>query len=745
MRSGLQGIRCGSLVTLAWAVFVGCSSQLFAASVATAGGVVSIPRKADLQPVRTEARELLASPLAQAVPAASAPEPTAQRPPDDAEDLDEVTVTGERRRRYLVPDTSTATKIDTPIRDLPLSIQVVPQQVLEDRKVRNVTEAVETVSGVVDGGDLFGAPSGARIIRGFEQSGNFRNGYRDVGYYALTGVGTIEQVEVLKGPASVLFGAVEPGGLINVVTKRPLSEPYYNVAIQAGNLGYYQPSIDLSGPLNSDKTLLYRVNANYQGLDGFQNFVTTNLTTISPTVTWKLGDKTVLNLHYEYIRFFANPPESYAVLLSDGRMTPRNLYLSYPSLAFNDIVTQKYGYSLSHQFNDDWQIRNSFSVAASNTKEAQVYGTSLVSDRFVDIDAYDLKYAQDNYFGQIDLIGKFKTGSISHQLLLGFDFNRFVDVYNGYFNTDLPALDILNPNYNIPKPDYVPFFDFYQPIQSYGVYLQDQVTFLDNLKLLVGGRLDWVSQKFATGTPDAPIQNDSAFSPRIGLVYQPSESVSLYTSYSQSFNPTQGFNPDGAAFKPTKGAQYEAGIKVDFLDRRLSTTLAAYQIIKENVRTVDPNNPLFSIQVGEQRSQGIELDFAGQVLPGWKIIGSYAYTDGEVTGDNLIPAGNKLRNVPEHQASLWTTYEIPQGNLKGLGFGLGLFYVGSRAGDLPNTFTLPDYLRTDAKLYYRNSGLNAAINIRNLFDMDYVRSSFNNIFLQRGAPLTITCSIGWEL
>ncbi|MEO1341101.1 MAG: TonB-dependent receptor, partial [Cyanobacteria bacterium J06635_13] len=201
----------------------------------------------------------------------------------------------------------------------------------------------------------------------------------------------------------------------------------------------------------------------------------------------------------------------------------------------------------------------------------------------------------------------------------------------------------------------------------------------------------------------------------------------------------------GEAFEPTRGTQYEVGVRMDWLDGRLSTNLAAYHLTKTNVTTADPDNPDFEIQVGEQRSQGVELDVTGEILPGWNLVASYAYTDAEITEDNTFDVGNQLVGAPEHQASLWTTYEIQTGDLSGLGFGLGLFYIGERAGDLDNTFTVPDYLRTDAAIYYRRDQFNAAINIRNLFDIDYFRSSDGGrIFLQRGEPFTITGSIGWE-
>ena len=316
-----------------------------------------------------------------------------------------------------------------------------------------------------------------------------------------------------------------------------------------------------------------------------------------------------------------------------------------------------------------------------------------------------------------------------------------------FSSTDsLPVLDILDPNYDVPRPeDFVPIFRDDNFSTRYGIYLQDQIDLLDNLNFLIGGRVDWISQR--TEVPEEPTQSqdDSAFSPRVGLVYQPSDAVSLYTSYSQSFNPTFGSNPDGRAFEPSRGTQYEVGIKTDIIENILSATLSAYQIIKTNFTTPDPNDPDFSIQIGEQRSRGIELDVTGEIVPGWNITAAYAYTDAEITEDNSLSVGNRLTNVPENQASLWTTYELQEGDLAGLGFGLGLFYVGDRQGDLDNSFTLPSYFRTDAALFYRKNNLNAALNISNLFNTDYFRASDGgNLFLFRGEPFTISASLEWE-
>ncbi|MEH2406195.1 TonB-dependent receptor plug domain-containing protein [Nostoc sp.] len=392
-----------------------------------------------------------------------------QKPTAQQDEPIELVVTGEQDG-YRVQNATIATRTDTPLRDIPQSIQVIPRQVLEDRNVRTVLEAVETVSGVTSADTNFNAPGGSYTIRGFEQGGNFRNGYRDVGSFGLTPTASIERVEVLKGPASVLFGAVEPGGIINVITKQPLSEPYYNLEFQAGNRDLCESSIDFSGPLNDDKTLLYRLNASYESSNGFQDFVTSHLTTIAPSITWKLGNRTDLNLYYESTKF-NGIPESFATVFSDNTFKlPRSRYLSYP-LDGQHYTTQKYGYTLNHKFSDNLQLRNNFSITAFNAIEEYTVPTNLLDDRFLEQYAARRNYMVDNYFGQIDLVGKFNTGSIPHQLVLGFDVNRNVTIFNPTY-LSVPALDVFNPNYNIPITTLETSTSF-GTVQSYGFYLQD--------------------------------------------------------------------------------------------------------------------------------------------------------------------------------------------------------------------------------------------------------------------------------
>jgi iron complex outermembrane recepter protein len=257
---------------------------------------------------------------------------------------------------------------------------------------------------------------------------------------------------------------------------------------------------------------------------------------------------------------------------------------------------------------------------------------------------------------------------------------------------------------------------------------------LPNLKLLLGGRYDFIHRK-NTGLDTEERLYDEAFSPRAGIVYQPIEPISLYASYSRSFNPSTNRTADGALFPPERGTQYEVGIKADLTDN-LSATLAAYEITKTNVATTDPNNTNFSIPIGEVKSRGLEFDLAGEILPGWRAIASVFVNDAFVSvGDENSPEGDTLVNAPGVGASLWTTYEIQSGSLKGLGFGAGIFFVGGREATLPNSIEIPSYVRADATIFYKRDNWRAGLNFKNITDTRYYDSQ--GFYLLPGEPFTV--------
>jgi iron complex outermembrane receptor protein len=433
------------------------------------------------------------------------------------DDAIQVVVTGEQDEGYNPSSATTATRTDTPLRDVPQSIQVVPREVLEDRRPRNLNEAVETVAGVSSGGTNFGVATTSRIIRGFTSEGNFRNGFRDADAFTPAAVETIEQVEILRGPASVLFGAVEPGGIVNVITRQPLNEPYYNLEFEAGNYEFYQPTIDLSGSLTADDTLLYRFIASYQAADSFVDYASSDLIIVAPSITLNLGEQTNLNVYYEYIYSEQYPYEAEVPVFSDNTFgLPRDRYVGYPDVDFATKNVHRFGYTLDHRFNENWQLRNNIAVVATSTEDAYTYFSNLVDDRIFQESFVDQReYTIDNYFGQIDLLGRFNTGTISHQLLIGFDANRGVSNFLLRTGAGPSDLNLFDPNYDTSDYEFVSTsrFTYYQSIRSYGVYIQDQITLLDNLKLLVGGRLDWIERTYDVVGEPAQEQNDNAFSP----------------------------------------------------------------------------------------------------------------------------------------------------------------------------------------------------------------------------------------
>ncbi|PIG93416.1 TonB-dependent siderophore receptor [Gloeocapsopsis sp. IPPAS B-1203] len=697
-------------------------------------------------------------------PAVTAMQPEVEQPttsdtlPDEpaaqGDEPIELIVTGEQDTEYRVPNASVGTRTDTPLRDIPQSIQVVPQQVLRDQNVTRLEEALSTVGGVTPvssqrvGFSTF-------IIRGFDSpnDGNFlRDGLRDSQAQWIPELSNIERIEVLRGPASVLYGGGSPGGTINLVTKQPLRDPFYAINATIGSYNFYRGTVDLSGPLNDSRTVLYRLNASYLDRDSFVDFYNQRQFSISPVFSLALGERTNLTLEGSYtdvslINDFGLPAIGTVLPNPNGRI-PRNRLTAEPDSVANQTAV-RVGYRLEHQFSNNWSLQNAFRATVRTVRaDENVFSTSLADDnRTLNRGSFGADNRNNDYDLAVNLIGRFSTGSIDHQLVFGVDLARREEFGRGFGGTAAP-LDLFNPVYGQPRGPQTLNRDENTLTDALGIYVQDQVTLADNLRLLMGGRFDLfeeTNQNFLADTSTS--QSGQAFSPRIGIVYQPIEPISLYASYSRSFDPAFSTSFEGISqFQPVRGTQYEVGVKADVNDR-LSAILAFYDLTRSNVITPDNRPgvpPGFSIQTGEQRSRGVELTAQGEILPGWNIIAGYAYTDARITQDNTFPVGNRLNLVPENSFNLWTTYQIQQGVLQGLGFGAGLFYVGERQGDLVNSFQVPSYLRTDAAIFYNRDRFRAALNFRNLFNVDYFESAFNLRRVYPGEPFTVQGTISWE-
>lgn len=678
----------------------------------------------------------------------------AQTPPAPQDDETiEILVTGEQDG-YRVPNASVGTRTDTPLRDIPQSIQIVPQQVLEDRQARRITDGVENVSGVTS----ITTAGGSRdyfTIRGFSYPNALVNGLPDPQITSDSSFVNVERLEVLKGPASVLYGEGALGGTINFVTKQPLPDPFYEISATIGSFNDYQGTIDLSGPLNDSKTALYRFIAGYRSAETFVDFNEFTQLSIAPSLSFSLGENTDLVVEGD-VNITERNGQQPEGLPAVGSVLPnpngevRRSFSPRGPVTDNLTAVGRVGYRFEHRFNENLRLRNAFRYTFYDDDDRDgapdFFPLSLADDnRTLNREALIGSQFYDFYYLDTNLLGKFSTGSIDHQLLFGFNLSRNTIDLSYEFGIPAAPVNIFNPVYdNTIFPTGVPTRDSFTTRDTLGVYLQDQITLAENWKLLLGGRVDFFEERAKDRLVDEETtQSDTAFSPRVGIVYQPIQPISLYASFSRSFEPTIGTSASGAAFQPGRGTQYEVGIKADVNDQ-LSATLALYDLTRTNVTTTDPDNPNFSVQTGEQRSQGIELDISGEILPGWNIIGGYAYTDARVTEDVEIPEGNRLFAAPEHSFHLWTTYRIQQGDLQGLGFGLGFYYVGETAGNLANTFEVPSFFRTDAAIFYERDQFRAALNFRNLFDVDYYKAVGSETLVGIGEPFTVQGKISWE-
>ncbi|MEH2119404.1 MAG: TonB-dependent siderophore receptor [Nostoc sp.] len=678
-----------------------------------------------------------------------------QQPSASGDEPIELVVTGEQDG-YRVPNASAGTRTDTPLRDIPQSIQVIPQEVLRDQQVTSTAEALKNITGLTLSG-AGGANTGTVDVqfktRGFDGNA-IRNGL-PTGYAANSiEVSNIERIELLKGPASVLFGQGSPGGTLNIITKQPLRDPFYAIEATLGNNNLYRGAVDLSGPLNNSKTVLYRLNTSYLDREATTDFFNNRVFFIAPVLRWDISEKTNLTLEADYTdqkteNGLRGLPAEGTVLPNPNGKIPLNRYIGEPDYN-QEGKTGRVGYRLEHQFSENWSFRNAFNATFFRFDFDKLALSDYLEDDKRTLARYgvrDYKEYYNAYNLTADLIGKFSTGSIRHQLLFGVDLSRTDTIESTGVYTTAPSIDLFNPVYGQPFGDITDRYKSSGSTDTLGFYVQDQVNLTNNLKLLLGGRFDTSSSTSRDELANTESSDSSdAFTPRFGIVYQPIEPISLYASYSRSFTPPQSKQDFyGNLFEPERGTQYEVGIKAD-ISSKLSATLAFYDLTKSNILTPDPDpaHANFNIQIGGQRSRGIELNLSGEILPGWKFYGGYAYTDAQITNDNTYPVGNRLNNTPENSFNLWTTYEIQKGSLQGLGFGVGFFFVSDRQGDLENTFKLPSYFTTDAAIFYKRGQLRTQLNFKNLFDVDYFDTALSNLRVFPGEPFTVQGTISWE-
>ncbi|HEL3078780.1 ferrichrome porin FhuA [Escherichia coli] len=666
---------------------------------------------------------------------------------------------------------ATGTKTDTPIQKVPQSISVVTAEEMALHQPKSVKEALSYTPGVAVGTRGASNTYDYLIIRGFAADGqsqnNYLNGLKLQGNFyndAVIDPYMLERAEIMRGPVSVLYGKSSPGGLLNMVSKRPTTEPLKEVQFKAGTDSLFQTGFDFSDALDDDGVYSYRLTGLARSANAQQKGSEEQRYAIAPAFTWRPDDKT----NFTFLSYFQNEPETgyYGWLPKEGTVEPlpngKRLPTDFNEGAKNNTYSRNekmIGYSFDHEFNDTFTVRQNLRFAQNKVSQKSVYGYGMCSDPLYTKDQEALKASPclsipqsqwghtltrqyvidneklENFSVDTQLQSKFATGSVDHTLLTGVDFMRMrndIDSWFGYAGSVAPS-DI----YNLDRSD----FDFgahpnpsgpYRVLlkqKQTGLYVQDQAQW-DKVLVTLGGRYDWADQSsFNRDYGNKSERDDKEFTWRGGVNYLFDNGVTPYFSYSESFEPASQTDANGDLFAPSKGKQYEVGLKYVPEDRPIVVTGALYQLTKTNNLMADPNGSLFSVEGGEIRARGVELEAKAALSASVNVVGSYTYTDAEYTTDTTYK-GNTPAQVPKHMASLWADYTFFDGPLSGLTLGTGGRYTGSSYGDPANSFKVGSYTVVDALVRYDlarvgMAGSNVALHVNNLFDREYVASCFN--------------------
>ena len=636
---------------------------------------------------------------------------------------------------------------------------------------KSVKEALSYTPGVAVGTRGASNTYDYLIIRGFAADGqsqnNYLNGLKMQGNFyndAVIDPYMLERAEIMRGPVSVLYGKSSPGGLLNMVSKRPTTEPLKEIQFKAGTDSLFQTGFDFSDALDDDGVYSYRLTGIARSANAQQKGAEEQRYAIAPAFTWRPDDKT----NFTFLSYFQNEPETgyYGWLPKEGTVEPlpngKRLPTDFNEGAKNNTYSRNekmVGYSFDHEFNDTFTVRQNLRFAQNKVSQKSVYGYGMCSDPLYTKDDDALKASPclsipqsewnhtltrqyvidneklENFSVDTQLQSKFATGSVEHTLLTGVDFMRMrndIDSWFGYAGSVAPS-DI----YNLDRSD----FDFgahpdpsgpYRVLlkqKQTGLYVQDQAQW-DKVLVTLGGRYDWAEQSsFNRDYGNKSDRDDKQFTWRGGVNYLFDNGVTPYFSYSESFEPASLTDANGDLFAPSKGKQYEVGVKYVPEDRPIVLTGALYQLTKTNNLMADPNNPNFSIEGGEIRARGVELEAKAALSASVNVVGSYTYTDAEYTTDTTYK-GNTPAQVPKHMASLWADYTFFDGPFSGLTLGTGGRYTGSSYGDPANSFKVGSYTVVDALVRYDlarvgMAGSNVALHVNNLFDREYVASCFN--------------------
>ncbi|EOB9998435.1 ferrichrome porin FhuA [Cronobacter sakazakii] len=658
---------------------------------------------------------------------------------------------------------ATATKTDTPIEKTPQSVSVVTREEMDMHQSQSVKEALGYTPGVVVSNRGASTTYDFVSIRGFTSVGLSQNNYLDGlklqgNFYndAVIDPYMLERVELMRGPTSVLYGKSNPGGIISMVSKRPTTEPLHEVQFKMGTDNLYQTGFDFSDALDDNGEFSYRLTGVARSNDQQQVNAKQKRYAIAPSFTWRPDE----NTNFTFLSYFQNEPQTgyYGWLPKEGTVQPlpngKRIGSDFNEGASNNSYSRNQkmvGYSFEHAFDDTFTVRQNLRFAEMKTAQQSVYGTGVQADghtlnRGTVVDNERLQ----NFSVDTQLQSKFATGDLDHTLLTGVDFMRMRNDINAKFGT-APAIDL----YGSYSPEDFDFEDA-EPYQlnetkQTGIYVQDQAEW-DKWVFTLGGRYDWSQQattvRANSTTPVAGSieRNDHQFTWRGGVNYLFDNGISPYVSYSQSFEPNAFdlYSTPRMAFAPSKGEQYEAGVKYVPKDMPIVITGAVYQLTKTNTLTTDPNDATKQVPSGEVRSRGVELEAKAALNANINVTASYTYIDAEYTKDTKLK-GNHVEQVPRNMGSLWGDYTFNNGPLSGLTIGTGGRFIGSSYGDPANTFKVGSAALMDTVVKYDLArvglpGSSVAVNVNNLLDREYVSSCFQTYGCFWGAERQVTAT-----
>jgi iron complex outermembrane receptor protein len=648
---------------------------------------------------------------------------------------------------YRATRSASATKTDTALRDIPQSISVIPATVLKDLGSTNVERALEFAGGVSKQNNFGGLTLYEYSVRGFTTSEFYQDGFSaNRGYPSTPDTANIERIEVLKGPAASLYGRRDPGGTVNIVTKKPQPEAFTTLQTSAGSWDRYRTALDVNTPLDSQANVLSRVNLAVEDNHSFRDHVGSKRVFVAPSFSWQLDPDTTLLVESEFVRHSSTFDRG----IVDAPGVSRRTFLGEPNDGDIDNHNNRLQATLEHHLNDAWKLR-----LASHYKQGSLWGDAS-ENRALNADGHTLnrRYRERSMgwhdsITQLELRGLFDIGNWQHELLVGTEYedyrkNERVTAVAGSY-----PIDLYNPVYGQPKPNGARSgTDFFEQTRSHALNLQDQIVFTDRLRGMIGARVEHFEQTVDDFTRNAPTsrQTHDALTQRAGLLYQLTPEIGVFANASTSFKPNSGLDATGKTFKPEEGVGYEMGVKSELFDDRLSATLAAFHIEKENVLALDPATNT-NRAMGKARSQGFDLQLTGQVTDAVRVIGAFAYIDAEVTkGDNTTPAGSRILGVAKRSGSLLGVYEFQEGALRGSDLGAAFTYVGDRSGEAGGSFELPAYHTVDLLAHYKaTQNVTVGLNLNNLFDEKYYERSYSSYWVSPGEPRNLTVSLTLDL